>query len=162
MRWSPALDVYGSLDGVQKSYTTPEKYSGISCRLFRNEGSAGRFRDVTRPAGIFSSQSKAMGVAVCDIDGDGWPDLAVSNDTEPNFLFHNQGNMTFKEVATEAGIAVSDEGRGLGDADLTSDGPSEPGESGMGLSIIRAIADEVEVGAGPDGRGTRVRFACKL
>ena len=59
-------------------------------------------------------------------------------------------------------IAVSDDGRGLGDAELTADGPSEPGESGMGLSIIRAIADEVEVGAGPDGRGTRVRFACTL
>jgi hypothetical protein len=111
VRWSPALDVYGSLDGVQKSYTTPEKYSGLSCRLFRNEGSSRRFRDVTRPAGVFSSQSKAMSVAVCDIDGDGWPDLAVSNDTEPNFLFHNQGNMTFKEIATEAGIAVSEQGR---------------------------------------------------
>jgi serine/threonine-protein kinase RsbW len=69
------------------------------------------------------------------------------------------------ELSADGGrleIAVSDEGRGLGDAELTSDGPSEPGESGMGLSIIRAIADEVEVGAGPDGRGTRVRFACKL
>jgi len=67
------------------------------------------------------------------------------------------------ELSADGGrleIAVSDEGRGLGDAELTSDGPSEPGESGMGLSIIRAIADEVEVGAGPDGRGTRVRFAC--
>ena len=69
------------------------------------------------------------------------------------------------ELSADGGrleIAVSDDGRGLGDAELTSDGPSEPGESGMGLSIIRAIADEVEVGAGPDGRGTRVRFACKL
>lgn len=69
------------------------------------------------------------------------------------------------ELSADGGrleIAVSDDGRGLGDAELTADGPSEPGESGMGLSIIRAIADEVEVGAGPDGRGTRVRFACKL
>ena len=69
------------------------------------------------------------------------------------------------ELSADGGrleIAVADEGRGLGDAELTSDGPSEPGESGMGLSIIRAIADEVEVGAGPHGRGTRVRFACKL
>ena len=67
------------------------------------------------------------------------------------------------ELSADGGrleIAVSDEGRGLGDAELTSDGPSEPGESGMGLSIIRAIADEIDVGAGPDGRGTRVRFAC--
>jgi serine/threonine-protein kinase RsbW len=58
-------------------------------------------------------------------------------------------------------IAVSDEGRGLGEVELAAPG-EEPAESGMGLSIIRAIADEVEVGAGPDGRGTRVRFACSL
>jgi serine/threonine-protein kinase RsbW len=58
-------------------------------------------------------------------------------------------------------IAVSDEGRGLDDAEIAS-AAREFGESGMGLSIIRAIADEVEVGAGPDGRGTRVRFACDL
>ena len=69
------------------------------------------------------------------------------------------------ELSADGGrleIAVSDEGRGLGDAELTSDGPSEPGESGMGLSIIRAIADEVDIGAGADGRGTRVRFACAV
>lgn len=58
-------------------------------------------------------------------------------------------------------IAVSDEGRGLDDAEPAPH-VEELGESGMGLSIIRAIADEVEVGAGPDGRGTRLRFACSL
>jgi serine/threonine-protein kinase RsbW len=58
-------------------------------------------------------------------------------------------------------IAVSDDGRGLGDAKLKPHG-EELGESGMGLSIIRAIADEVDIGVGPDGRGTRVRFACSL
>jgi serine/threonine-protein kinase RsbW len=68
------------------------------------------------------------------------------------------------ELSSDAGrleIAVSDEGRGLGDADVEPHG-DDHGESGMGLSIIRAIADEVDVGAGPDGRGTRVRFACSL
>jgi hypothetical protein len=110
VKWSPALDVYGSLDGVHKSYTTPEKYRGETCRLFHNLG-GGRFRDVTRTAGIFDTDAKALGVAVCDVDADGWPDLTVSNDTEPNFLFHNQGNGTFKEIATEVGIAVSEQGR---------------------------------------------------
>jgi serine/threonine-protein kinase RsbW len=58
-------------------------------------------------------------------------------------------------------IAVSDEGRGLGGADIEPH-EAQPGESGMGLSIIRSIADEVDVGAGADGRGTTVRFACRL
>jgi hypothetical protein len=71
----------------------------------------GRFQDVTRRAGVESGKSKAMGVALCDIDADGWTDLAVSNDTEPNFLFQNQGDGTFKEIAIEAGIAVSEQGK---------------------------------------------------
>jgi enediyne biosynthesis protein E4 len=110
VKWSPATDVYGSLDGLHKSYTTPEKYRGETCRLYHNRGH-GRFEDVTRRAGIYSAKSKAMGVAVCDVDADGWPDLVVSNDTEPNFLYHNQGDGTFKEIAIEAGIAVSEQGK---------------------------------------------------
>jgi len=59
-------------------------------------------------------------------------------------------------------IVVSDTGRGVGDADLDGTGGDPARESGMGLSIIRAIADEVDIGAGADGRGTRVRFACAV
>jgi hypothetical protein len=108
--WSPDTDVYWSLDGVHKSYTTPEKYTGESCRLYRNLG-GGRFVDVTERAGILSSRSKALGVAVCDYDGDGWPDLIVSNDTEPTLVYHNQGDGTFQEAATELGVAVAESGK---------------------------------------------------
>jgi hypothetical protein len=110
VKWTPQTDVYWSLDGVHKSYTTPEKYEGESCRLYRNEG-GGRFTDVTKSAGIDSTQSKALGVAVCDYDQDGWQDIIVANDTTPNFLFHNQSDGTFKEVGIEAGIAVSEQGK---------------------------------------------------
>jgi serine/threonine-protein kinase RsbW len=68
------------------------------------------------------------------------------------------------ELSADGGkleIAVSDDGRGLGGAEIEPR-EAQPGESGMGLSIIRAIADEVDVGAGADGRGTTVRFACRL
>jgi len=110
VRWTPALDesLFVSLDGSHKSYARPDNYQGDTCRLFRNDG--GRFTDVSAAAGIDKPGAKALGVALCDFDGDGWTDLAVSNDTVPNFLFHNQGNGSFKEVAVQAGVAVAEAG----------------------------------------------------
>jgi enediyne biosynthesis protein E4 len=110
VRWTPETDVYWSLDGVHKSYTTPEKYQGESCRLYRNVGAQG-FVDVTQQSGILSNRSKALGVAVCDYDLDGWPDLLVSNDTEPTLVYHNQGDGSFREVGTELGVAVAESGK---------------------------------------------------
>lgn len=110
VRWTPALDesLFVSLDGSHKSYARPDNYQGDSCLLFRNDG--GRFTNVSAAAGIDKPGAKALGVALCDFDGDGWTDLAVSNDTVPNFLFHNQGNGSFKEVAVQAGVAVAEAG----------------------------------------------------
>jgi enediyne biosynthesis protein E4 len=110
VKWTPETDVYWSVDGIHKSYTTPEKYPGESCRLYHNQG-RGRFADVTDRAGVQSARSKSLGAAVCDYDGDGWPDLAVSNDTEPTLVYHNQGDGTFQEVATELGVAVAESGK---------------------------------------------------
>lgn len=107
--WSPEHDVYYSVDGTHKSYARPQSYSGESCRLYHNLG-GGRFEDVTQRAGIFTNRSKALGVTVNDYDGDGWPDLFVANDTEPNLLYHNQGDGTFKEVGVQSGIALSEQG----------------------------------------------------
>lgn len=126
VRWTPETDVYWSLDGVHKSYTTPEKYQGESCRLYRNMEN-GRLVDVSRAAGIYSARSKALGVAVCDYDSDGWPDILVSNDTEPNMVFHNQGDGTFHDVATELGMAVAESGKpkagmGIATGDDRNDG----------------------------------------
>jgi hypothetical protein len=110
VRWSKAGDRFFSVDGGAKSYATPDQYPGESCRLYRNRGS-GRFEDVTKAAGVYSDRSKALGVVVCDFDQDGWQDLIVANDTEPNFLFHNGTDGTFKDVALERGIAISETGR---------------------------------------------------
>jgi hypothetical protein len=109
VQWSPQTDVFYSVDGTHKSYARPQSYPGESCRLYHNLGN-GRFQDVTRQSGILNPRSKALGVAVCDYDGDSWPDLFVANDTAPNFLFHNQGDGTFKEVGVESGIALSERG----------------------------------------------------
>ena len=110
VKWSPEHDVFCSLDGKHKSYCTPEAYRGETCWLFHNRGD-GSFEDVTATSGIFDSSSKSLGVAMLDYDQDGWPDLLVANDTQPNKLYRNARNGTFKDVAVEAGIAFSADGK---------------------------------------------------
>ena len=109
VKWSEKGDLYCTLDGRHKSYCTPEAYKGDSCRLFHNLGN-GRFEDVTQKAGIYDPTSKSLGVAIVDYDMDGWPDIAVSNDTERNKLYRNNHDGTFKEEAVQAGIAFSEDG----------------------------------------------------
>jgi hypothetical protein len=110
VRWSLDTDVHCSLDGKQKSYCTPEAYRGETCWLFRNLGN-GRFEDVTATCGIFDSSSKALGVAMLDVDNDGWPDIFVANDTQPNRLYRNLRNGKFRDVGLEAGVALSEDGK---------------------------------------------------
>jgi hypothetical protein len=110
VKWSPESDVFCSLDGKHKSYCTPEAYRGATCWLFHNRGD-GTFEDVTATSGIFDSSSKSLGVALFDDNHDGWPDLLVANDTQPNKLYRNQHNGTFKDFAVEAGLAFSTEGK---------------------------------------------------
>jgi hypothetical protein len=126
VKWSAEHDVFCSLDGRQKSYCTPEAYRGETCWLFRNNGN-GTFTDVTATAGVFDTSSKALGVTMLDVDQDGWPDLFVANDTQPNKLFRNQKNGTFKESGVEAGLALSRDGKaragmGVDAADLDGSG----------------------------------------
>jgi len=110
VRWSAEHDVFCSLDGKNKSYCTPEAYRGDTCWLFHNRGD-GTFEDVTSTSGIFDTSSKSLGVAMFDFDQDGWPDLFVANDTQPNKLYRNQRNGKFKDVAVELGLAFSNEGK---------------------------------------------------
>jgi hypothetical protein len=110
VKWAAEHDVFCSLDGQRKSYCTPEAYRGDTCWLFRNRGN-GTFEDVTATSGIFDTSSKSLGVALIDHDGNGWPDLVVANDTQPNKLYRNEKNGTFREVGLETGIAFSAEGR---------------------------------------------------
>ena len=110
VNWSPEHDVFCSLDGKNKSYCTPEAYRGETCWLFRNRGD-GTFEDVTAASGIFDTSSKSLGVAMLDFDQDGWPDLFVANDTQPNKLYRNLRNGKFKDAAVEAGLAFSAEGK---------------------------------------------------
>ncbi|MEO8075385.1 MAG: CRTAC1 family protein [Acidobacteriota bacterium] len=172
VRWSPEHDVFCSVDGKRKSYCTPEAYRGETCWLFRNRGN-GTFEDVTATCGIFDSSSKSLGVALVDHDQDGWPDIFVANDTQPNKLYRNQRNGTFKDVALEAGVALSDEGKaragmGIDVADFANAGAAgvaitnfEGERLGLyraqGQGLYRDVADTAGVGAASHNR---LGFGC--
>ncbi len=110
VRWSAEHDVFCTADGTHKSYCTPEAYRGDTCWLFRNRGD-GTFEDVTATSGVFDTSSKSLGVAMFDTDEDGWLDLVVANDTQPNKVYRNRRDGTFEEVGLKSGLAFSTDGR---------------------------------------------------
>ncbi len=109
VQWTEKGDLWCSLDGAAKSYCTPESYKGTSSRLYHNLGN-GKFEDVSQKAGVGDPTSKSLGVTVLDYNGDGWPDLFVSNDTQPNKLYRNNRNGTFTEEGMAAGVAFGEDG----------------------------------------------------
>jgi hypothetical protein len=113
VRWSREVDlkVGWKLVGIGRAYGQPKDFEGTFPYLYHNDGN-GKFTDVTAAAGLQVKNSatgvptaKSLGVAPVDVDGDGWMDLIVANDTVHNFLFLNQRNGTFKEVGGRSGIA---------------------------------------------------------
>ncbi len=109
VQWTAKGDLWCSLDGATKSYCTPESYKGNSSKLYRNLG-GGKFQDVTKAAGLGEANSKALGIATVDFNGDGWPDIFMANDTQPNKLYRNNKNGTFTEEAVSAGVAFGEDG----------------------------------------------------
>ena len=109
VQWSQPGDLFCTLDGTHKSYCTPESYKGSSARLWHNLGN-GKFEDATQKAKFYDATSKTLGVAVFDANGDGWPDILLANDTQPNKLYLNQKDGTFQESGASAGIAFSEDG----------------------------------------------------
>jgi len=107
-------------------YCHPQHYEGLPNSLFRNNGD-GTFTDVSVESGIRKHVGKGMGLGIADFDLDGWLDIYVANDTVPAFLFHNQGDGTFAEVAFESGTAYTYSGHavsgmGVDAKDLNNDG----------------------------------------
>ena len=88
---------------------TPELYDPLPNILYRNNGD-GTFTDVSEATDIAQHPGKAMSVAIADYDEDGFMDIFVANDREPNSLFHNLGGKEFAEVGVESGVALTDDG----------------------------------------------------
>ena len=107
--WSEATDQYCSLDNKNKSYCTPQLYKGQSATLFHNKGN-GVFENVSKRAGLYDPSSKSLGIVMLDYDNDGWMDLFVANDTQPNKLYHNNHDGTFTDQAVIAGVAYGESG----------------------------------------------------
>ncbi|MCA0932205.1 CRTAC1 family protein [Lutimonas saemankumensis] len=126
VKWTPESDIYTTRDGKNKSYATPDIYQGESCRLYRNIKGL-RFEDITENAGVLNPEGKSLGVAIADFNNDHWPDIAVSNDTQPNFLYINDGDGTFTDQAIAAGIGYDEKGRA---------------RAGMGIDIADVYNDE--------------------
>jgi hypothetical protein len=132
--WDPAKEPRcGTRE--QQFYCHPNQYAGLPNQLFHNNHD-GTFTNVSLKSGIGAHIGKGMGVAFADMDGDGFSDIFVANDSVRNFLFHNQGNGTFKEIALEAGTALRDDGvaiAGMGTdwRDLNNDGNPDIVVAGM-------------------------------
>ena len=101
-----------------RDYCHPLVYPPLPNVLYRNNGK-GTFEDISMQAGIARHSGNGLGVAVSDVDEDGWPDVFVANDSTPNFLFHNNKNGSFTEIASLAGVSVASDGKaraGMGTA----------------------------------------------
>lgn len=116
----------------ERSYCHPDVYQGLVPTLFHNNGD-GTFTDVTKSSGLGQKPGNGLGVVTFDYDNDGWQDIFLANDSMPNFLFRNNGNGTFTEVAYSAGVAVSSEGHA--EAGMGTDAADLRGEGCMDLIV---------------------------
>ena len=188
IQWSPAIDI-GYPTEKEASYDGPEPFKGELSRLFHNLGN-GRFADVSKQSGIqaatiYSGRAdkragdpsvrveppktgsalpgKTLGIAVCDYNNDGWPDLALANDTQPTLLFENKRDGTFADVAARVGLAarvtfVAGGGMGIDAADIDHSGRDSLmiafySDQMMGLyrnggGPLQNVAPEAGLGAG--------------
>ena len=127
IEWNPKNNLWcGERKPGYRSYCNPGNYKGQKTKLYHNNHD-GTFTDVSDKSGVGLPESKGMGVVLADFNNDGWPDIAIANDTWPNFLFLNNHDGTFKDVSLISGLAASEDGRyeagmGIDAADVDGDG----------------------------------------
>lgn len=104
--WSPETDHRCAMSD-KDLYCDPRRYASVPHQLFRNLGN-GKFADVTGKVGLKEAPGKGMGVSIADFNGDGWLDVFVANDTDPNSLFLNRQGKYFEEVGLQLGVAYNE------------------------------------------------------
>jgi hypothetical protein len=115
-----------SSNAGSQDYCSPKPFPGSTDRLFKNLGQ-GRFRDVSAAAGIDKTPGAGLGIVAADLDDDGWIDVYVANDGDPNRLWINQRDGTFLDMAAVLGAAVNahgmaEAGMGVATGDVDGDG----------------------------------------
>jgi hypothetical protein len=141
-KWSPDSPVdkrfCGDAGRGIRIYCHPKYFDGLASTLYRNRGD-GTFQDVTEQAGIAPFAGRGMSVAFADYDHDGYPDVFVTNDNMPNFLFHNRGNGAFEEIALLAGVALRGDGKAV--ASMGADFRDYDNDGWPDISVV-ALAHE--------------------
>jgi hypothetical protein len=127
IEWSPANNIYcGEHRPGYRAYCHPDNYHGQRIKLYHNNHD-GTFTDVSVKSGVGVPEAKGMGVVCADFNDDGWIDIAIANDTWPNFLFINKKDGTFEDNSFISGIAASADGKyeagmGIDAEDVDGDG----------------------------------------
>ncbi|MGO9336983.1 MAG: CRTAC1 family protein [Terracidiphilus sp.] len=127
IEWTPKNNLWcGDRKPGYRSYCNPNNYKGQKTKLYHNNHD-GTFTDVSDKSGVGLPESKGMGLVLADFNNDGWTDIAIANDTWPNFLFQNNHDGTFTDVSLISGLAASEDGRyeagmGIDAADVDGDG----------------------------------------
>ena len=127
IEWTPKNNLWcGERAPGYRSYCNPNNYKGQKTKLYHNNHD-GTFTDVSDKSGVGLAESKGMSLVLADLNNDGWPDIAIANDTWPNFLFENNHDGTFTDNSLISGLAASEDGRyeagmGIDAADVDGDG----------------------------------------
>ena len=147
IEWTPKNNLWcGERTPGYRSYCNPNDYHGQRTKLYHNNHD-GTFTDVSDKSGVGIPESKGMGVVLADFNNDGWPDIAIANDTWPNFLFINNHDGTFKDVSLVSGLAASEDGRyeagmGIDAADVDGDGLLDVYITHLDLELNRLYHNE--------------------